>query len=53
MNCTVGYNIIRKTLVKGQTGLDVKNYSFSQKTINQWNTLSADSVQERSGQVSS
>ena len=32
------------TLVKGQTRLDVRKYSFSQRTINEWNKLSDDSV---------
>ena len=29
------------TLVKGQSRLDVRKYSFSQKTVNEWNKLSA------------
>ena len=31
-------------LVKGQSRLDVRKYSFSQRTINEWNKLSADCV---------
>ena len=30
--------------VKGQSRLDVSKYSFSQRTINEWNKLSADCV---------
>ena len=30
------------TLVKGQSRLDVRKYSFSKKTVNEWNKLSAD-----------
>ena len=32
------------TLVKGQTRLDVRKYSFCQKMVNNWNKLSADCV---------
>ena len=32
------------TLVKEQSRLDVRNYSFSQRTINVWNKLSTDCV---------
>ena len=32
------------TLVKDQCRLDIKKYSFSQRTINEWNTLSTDCV---------
>ena len=32
------------TLVKGQNRLDFRKYSFSQRTVNEWNTLSADCV---------
>ena len=32
------------TLAKGQSGLDVRQCSFSQMTINVWNTLSNDCV---------
>ena len=32
------------TLVKKQTRLDVRKYSFSQRTINVWNKLSTDCV---------
>ena len=32
------------TLVKKQSRLDVRKYSFSQRTINVWNNLSADCV---------
>ena len=33
------------TLVKKQSSLDVRKYSFSQRTINIWNNLSTDCVQ--------
>ena len=36
---TRGHNF---TLVKKQSRLDVKKFSFSQRTINVWNKLSAD-----------
>ena len=32
------------TLVKGQSRLDVRKYSFFQMTVNEWNKLSADCV---------
>ena len=32
------------TLVKGQSILDVRTYSFSQRTVNEWNKLSTDFV---------
>ena len=32
------------TLVKGQSRLDVRKYSFSQRTVNEWNKLSGDCV---------
>ena len=32
------------TLVKKQSRLDVRKYSFSQRTINVWNNLSTDCV---------
>ena len=32
------------TLVKKQSRLDVRTFSFSQRTINVWNNLSADCV---------
>ena len=38
---TRGHNFM---LVKGQSRLDVRKYSFSQRTINEWNKLSADCV---------
>ena len=38
---TIGYNY---TLVKKQSRLYVRKYSFSQRTINVWNTLSTDCV---------
>ena len=55
---TRGHNY---TLVKKQSRLDVKKYSFSQRNINVWNNLSTDSVhassvnyvQEQNRQVSS
>ena len=31
-------------LVKYQCRLDIKKYSFSQRTINEWNKLSADCI---------
>ena len=36
------------TLVKKQSRLDVRKYSFSQRTVNVWNNLSTDCVQARS-----
>ena len=38
---TRGHNF---TLVNKQSRLDVRNFSFSQRTINVWNTLSAECV---------
>ena len=38
---TRGHNY---TLVKKQSRLDVRKYSFSQRTITVWNTLSTDCV---------
>ena len=38
---TRGHNY---TLVKKQSRLDVRKYSFSQRTINVWNNLSTDGV---------
>ena len=38
---TRGHNY---TLVKKQSSLDVRKYSFSQRTINVWNNLSTDCV---------
>ena len=38
---TRGHNF---TLVKGQSRLDFRKYSFSQRTVNEWNQLSADCV---------
>ena len=38
---TRGHNY---TLLKKQSRLDVRKYSFSQRTINVWNKLSTDSV---------
>ena len=35
------------TLVKKQSRLDVRKYSFTQRTINVWNNLSTDCVGER------
>ena len=32
------------TLAKKQCRLDIRKCSFSQRTLNEWNTLSADSV---------
>ena len=42
---TRGHNY---TLVKKQSRLDVRKYSFSQRTINVWNNLSTDCVQASS-----
>ena len=42
---TRGHNY---TLVKKQSRLDVRKYSFSQRTINAWNMLSTDCVQASS-----
>ena len=38
---TRGHNY---TMVKKQSRLDVRKYSFSQRTINVWNSLSTDCV---------
>ena len=35
-------------LVKDQCRLDIRKYSFSQRTINEWNTLSTDCITARS-----
>ena len=40
-NETRGHEI---TLVKDQCRLDIRKYSFSQRTINEWNKLSTDCV---------
>ena len=32
------------TLAKKQCRLDIRKYSFSQRTVNEWNRLSADCV---------
>ena len=42
---TRGHNY---TLVKKQSRLDVRKYSFSQRTINEYNNLSTDCVQASS-----
>ena len=34
------------SLEKGQSRLDVRKYSFSQRTVNEWNEMSADCVSE-------
>ena len=39
------------TLVKGQNRLDCRKYSFSQRTVNEWNKLSADFVHSSSANV--
>ena len=39
------------TLVMKQSRLDVRTYSFSQRTINVWNKLSTDSVHASSVNV--
>ena len=36
------------TLVKEQSRLDVRKYSFSQRTVNEWNKLSVDCVHSSS-----
>ena len=36
------------TLVKKQSRLDVRKFSFSQRTLNVWNTLSTECVHESS-----
>ena len=36
------------TLIKDQCRLDIRKYSFSQRTINEWNKLSTDCVTPRS-----
>ena len=36
------------TLVKDQCRLDIRKYSFSQRTINEWKKLSTDCVTARS-----
>ena len=36
------------TLVKGQSRLDVRKYSFPQRNVNEWNKLPADCVQSSS-----
>ena len=41
MKITRGHNY---TLVKKQSRLDIRKYSFSQRTINVWNKLSTDCV---------
>ena len=45
---TRGHNY---TLVEKQSRLDVRKYSFSQRTINVWNNLSADCVHASSGNM--
>ena len=47
-NITRGHNY---TLVKKQSRLNVRKYSFSQRTINVWNTLSTDCVHASSVNV--
>ena len=44
-------NIFITTLVKKQSRLDVRKYSFSQMTINVWNKLSTDCVHATSVNV--
>ena len=36
------------TLAKEQCRLDISNFSFSQRTVNEWNSLSADCVRASS-----
>ena len=38
-------------LVKKQSRLDVRKYSFSQRTINVWNNLSTDCVHASSAKI--
>ena len=38
---TIGHDV---TLVKDQCRLDIRKYSFLQRTINEWNKLSTDCV---------
>ena len=45
---TRGHNY---TLVKKQSRLDVRKYSFSQRTINVWNKLSTDCVHRPTSSV--
>ena len=40
-NRTRGHEV---TLVKDQCRLDIRKYSFSQRTVNEWNKLSTDCV---------
>ena len=35
---------MRKKIVKDHCRLDIRKYSFSQRTINEWNTFSTDCV---------
>ena len=42
---TIGHNF---TLVKKQSRLDVRRFSFSQRTINVWNKLSTECVHANS-----
>ena len=39
------------TLVKGQSRLDSRKYSFSERTVNEWNKLLADCVHSKSVNV--
>ena len=45
---TRGHNF---TLVKKQSSLDVRNFSFSHRTINVWNKLSTECVHASSGNM--
>ena len=47
-NITRGHNF---TLVKNQSRLDVRKFSFSQRTINVWNILSTECVHASSVNV--
>ena len=56
MNTTDRYKsslkiVLTHTLVKKQSRLDVRKYSFFQRTINVWNTLSTDCVHATSVNV--
>ena len=48
MKITRGHNV---TLMKKQSRLDVRKYSFSQRTIHEWNKLSTDCVHASSVNV--
>ena len=37
--------------MKGQSRLDVRMYSFSERTVNEWNKLSADCVHSSTSNI--